>query len=185
MPTLVAASGIDQRNRAKHSRGDHALKRERKRDKRAGNGSGARAAVGLDHVAIEPHGALAESLQIGDRAQRAADHALNFERASRLASARRFARRALFGRARQHAVLAGDPAFAGAFQKRGNAVFHRGGDDHARVARFDQHAAFGVVNKIRNDFYRAQIVVRASINSQNSSLFPLLGPKQILFGRLV
>ena len=63
MPTLVAATESISGNDAQHSRGDHALQGQRQRHKRAGDGSGARAAVGLNHVAIEPHGALARAFR--------------------------------------------------------------------------------------------------------------------------
>ena len=57
------------------------------RDVAAGDRGRARAAVGLQHVAIERDGALAERLQIDDRAQRAADQALDFLRAPALLAA--------------------------------------------------------------------------------------------------
>ena len=157
MPTLVAASESISGTERKNSRGDHAFERQRQRDERAGDRSGARAAVGLDHVAIEPHGALAERFQIRHRAQRAADHPLNFERAAGLLAAARFARRAL-------SVERGSMPYSPVtqplplpFRNCGNAVFHGGGDDHARVARFDQHAAFGAGDEVRRDLHRPQV----------------------------
>ena len=92
-----------------------------------------------------------------------------------------FARRALLGGARQHSVFAGHPAFARAFQKRGHAIVHRGRDDHARVARFNQHAAFGAGNEIRSDFHRPQIFRRASICSQEKLLRSRAFYRQAIF----
>ena len=60
-------------------------------DKGAGDRGGARAAVGLDHVAVEVQGALAQRVEIDDGAQRAADQALDFLRAAGLLAARGFA----------------------------------------------------------------------------------------------
>ena len=81
-----------------------------KRDPGAGDRGRARAAIGLQHVAIERDLALAQRLQIGDGAQAAADQALDFLRAAGLLAGGRFAPRARMGRARQHAVFGGDPA---------------------------------------------------------------------------
>ena len=50
----------------------------------AGDGGGAGAAVGLDHVAIDRDLALAERLQVDRGAQAAADQALDFHRAAAL-----------------------------------------------------------------------------------------------------
>ena len=85
MPTLVAATESVSGTDLQHAGGDHALEGQREGDEGAGDGGGARAAVGLNNVAIEPDGALAKLLQVGDGAQRAADQAGNFERAAGLA----------------------------------------------------------------------------------------------------
>src|SRR5690606_33744620 len=94
----------------------------------------ARAAVGLQHVAVERDRALAERLAIDAGAQRAADQALDFHRATTLAATRGLALRALAGRARQHPVLRGDPAFALATQERGHLFLDARGAEHACVA---------------------------------------------------
>src|SRR5258705_2493998 len=72
----------------------------------------ARAAVRLNHVAIDPDGFFAKSFQIGNRAQAAADQALNLVGPAADFSARRFSADARLRRTRQHAVLSSDPAFA-------------------------------------------------------------------------
>ena len=59
MPTLVAATESNSGTERIIPAADHALERQCQRDKRARNGRSARAAVGLDHVAIEPYGSLA------------------------------------------------------------------------------------------------------------------------------
>src|ERR1051325_2453649 len=52
----------------------------RGRDVRAANRGAPRAAVGLEHVAVEPERSLAERLHVGDRAQRPADQPLDLDR---------------------------------------------------------------------------------------------------------
>ena len=53
------------------------------------------------------------------------------------------------GRARQHRVLGRHPAGAAPLHPRRNAIFDRGGAEHARVADADQHAALGVLRGSR------------------------------------
>src|SRR3546814_4572229 len=88
------------------------LKGEVQRDITPGDRGGAGAAVGLDDVAVDADLALAESGEVGDRAQRATDQSLNFLSASALLAARRLAIGARAGRAGKHAVPGGDPAGA-------------------------------------------------------------------------
>ena len=57
----------------------------------AGDGGGARAAVGLQHVAVERDLSLAHRREVDDGAQRAADQALDLLRAAGLLAARRLA----------------------------------------------------------------------------------------------
>ena len=58
------------------------LKRQAQGHEGAGDGGGAGAAVGLDDVAVENHGALAEFVHAEDGAQGAPDEALDFLAAS-------------------------------------------------------------------------------------------------------
>ena len=78
----------------------------------AGDRGGARAAVGLEHVAIERDLVLAQRLHVDHGAERAADQPLDFLRPARLLARGRLAARAGVGRARQHAVFGGHPAVA-------------------------------------------------------------------------
>ena len=118
--------------------------RESQRDLGAGDRRGARSAVGLQHVAVDPDRALAELRHIRHGPQRAADDALDFVRAPADAAFGRFALRALLRRARKHRVLGGHPAQAAALKPMRNALFDRRGAEHARVPDRDQRAAFGV-----------------------------------------
>ena len=101
-------------SRCSARRFEQRIDRVGERDEAAGDRRGARAAVGLQHVAVDRDRALAERLQVDHRAQRAADQALDLLRAAGLLAARRLARRARMGGARQHAVFGRDPALAAA-----------------------------------------------------------------------
>ena len=74
------------------------------------------------------------ALAVDAGAQRAADQALDLQRAPALLAARGLAVVAGVGGARQHAVLGGDPAFALAAQEAGHLVVDAGGAQHAGVA---------------------------------------------------
>src|SRR5712691_2554380 len=113
-------------------------------DKSSRDARGAGAPVCLDHVAVDLHGALAELLEVGHRAQGTADQALNFLRAPGLLPARRFAFDTGVSRARQHAVLRGHPALAATPEKSRHALLDARGADHAGVAERDQHRALRV-----------------------------------------
>ena len=96
----------------------------------AGDGGGAGAAVGLDDVAVDPEGALAEGLHVDDRPQRAADEALDLVGAAGGRPPRPASRwRAGDGGAGQHAVLGGDPALALALQEGGHPLLDAHGAD--------------------------------------------------------
>src|SRR5580658_5556467 len=71
-----------------HAAGLHPGEAVVERDPGAGDRGGAGAAVGLDHVAVDGDLALAERLEIDDRAQAAADQPLDFDRASALLAGR-------------------------------------------------------------------------------------------------
>ena len=60
---------------------DEPRARQRERDVAAGDRRAARAAVGLEHVAVDVDRALAERLEVDDAAQRAADQPLDLDRA--------------------------------------------------------------------------------------------------------
>ncbi len=80
-------------------------------DERAVDGRGARAAVGFEHVAVDPERALAELVEIDDGPQAAADQPLDLDAAA-VDLAALVARLAGVGGAGQHAVLGGEPALA-------------------------------------------------------------------------
>src|SRR5690606_31566327 len=99
---------------------------------------------GLEDVAVQGDGALAEPGAVDAGAQGAADQALDLERAAALLAAGGLAVAAGVGGARQHAVFGGHPAFALAAQESRYALFHARGAQHPGVAEADQYRAFGV-----------------------------------------
>ena len=60
--------------------------------------------------------------------------------------------------ARQHGILGGHPALAGAAQEAGHGIFDGRGAQHPGVAGFDQHGAFRGEQIVRRDFQRAELV---------------------------
>ena len=124
----------------------------------AGDRRGARAAVGLQHVAVDGDLPLAERLQVDDGAQRAADQALDLQRAPALVPERRLAAHALVRGARQHAVFGGDPALAAAAQPAGTWSARLAVHMHVRVAEADQAGALGVLGDAAVEGDRAQFV---------------------------
>jgi hypothetical protein len=127
----MAATGPVMGTGGQLARGQQLVHRVLRRDERAGDGGGARAAVGLQHVAVQVDGALAQLLEVEHRTHGAADQALDFLGAAALLAARGFAVAAGVGGARQHAVFGRDPAFAAALFVAGHFFFHRRGAQHA------------------------------------------------------
>ena len=122
---------------------DHA-ERRRERHPAAGDGCGARAAVGFEHVAVERDRALAECLEVDRSAQGTADQALDLARAAAQRAVAAVARFAPLGiGARMHLVLGRDPAFATPGQKIRHAIIERRGAQDDRATRTVQHRAFG------------------------------------------
>ena len=117
----------------------------------AGDRRAARSAIGLQHVAIDAQRPLAQRGTIDDGAKTAADQALNFLRAPRLLAFGRFTPGSRVRRARQHAVLGRDPAFAAALEKSRHALFDACRAKHPRIALRDQHRALGVLRESARD----------------------------------
>src|SRR5690349_5431307 len=160
---------INQRRTLQHAGGNHAFERQCQRDECTSDRCRARSPIRLNHIAIEPHGALAERFLIRHGAQRSPDQPLNLLRAPGLLPACSFARGAFFRGARQHAVFTGDPSLSATLQESRNSIVNRRGADYTRVAEFDQHTAFRRGDKIRRDLQRPYLIRAASIYSQFSS----------------
>mmetsp|Transcript_5444 Transcript_5444/g.20871 ORF Transcript_5444/g.20871 Transcript_5444/m.20871 type:complete len:301 (-) Transcript_5444:5105-6007(-) len=128
------------------------------RDEGAGDCRRAGAAVGLQHVAVQRDGALAEQGEVEHRAQRTADQALDLLRAAALLALGRFTVTAGVGGPRQHAVLGRHPALARAALVRRHALLDRGGAKHPCRAELDQHRALGMHGEATGDAHRSQLV---------------------------
>src|SRR5271169_1349491 len=112
------------------------------RDEGAGDRGGARAAVGLDHVAIDPDGALAQAGEVGHGPQAAPDQALDFVRAPAGAALCDFPRRAGQGGAGKHAVFARDPSLARVAHELRDGFLNRSGANDTRIAYLNQNRTF-------------------------------------------
>ena len=110
----------------------------------AGDRGGARAAIGLDHVAVDRDLPLAELLQVDHGAQAAADQPLDFDRAATLLAGRCLAAGTLRRRPWQHPIFGRDPASRLPFEPGRQLVFQGGGHQHMGVAEFHETRAFGV-----------------------------------------
>src|SRR5690606_11879246 len=107
----------------------------------AGDGGGTGAAVGLQDVAVDGDGVLAQCGQIDAGAQRAADEATDLVGAATDLAAHRFTLGTFVGGGRQHRVLGGQPAQAGTAPPGGDALGDAGGAHDAGVAELDEHRA--------------------------------------------
>src|SRR3954447_21250999 len=145
------------------------IERAAGRDVRARDRGAARAAVGLQDVAVEVHGALAERLEVDDAAKRAPDEALDLDGAAALLAAGGFAVGALAGRRRQERVLGGHPAAAGAVEPARHAVLHGCSAEHLRLALRPEHYAVRLLQERRVRVDRAQLVGPPSVVSRHAT----------------
>src|SRR5690606_411314 len=128
----------------------------------AGDRGGAGAAIGLQHVAVQGDGALAQGVAVHAGAQAAPDQALDFQGAPALLAARGLAVVAGVGGARKHAVFGGDPAGALAAQEARHAVLDAGRAQHPGFAKGDQDRTLGVAGIAALDAHFAHLAGRAA-----------------------
>jgi hypothetical protein len=138
-------------------------------DEGAGDARRARAAIGLDDVAVELHGALPERGEVHDGSQTATDEALDFLRAAGLLAAGGFPVAACVGRAGQHAVLCRDPALALAPQERRDLLLDAGGAENSGVTELHEDGALGVARVVTVDAHGAQFVCGTAAWSHRSA----------------
>ena len=156
-----------------------------KRNEPPANRRGARAAVGLENVAVNRDSAFAERGQIDHRTQRAADEALDFHGAPLLFATRGFAHGALVRGARQHAVFRRDPALVFAAQERRHFFFHAGGAKDVGVAAADERRAFGVFIDTAFDADGAKLVGAAVTGAHDDSFSNVARARIIAAARCV
>ena len=123
-------------------------------DARAGDRRGARAAVGLQHVAVHLDREFAELEVVEHRAKTPSNESLNLLRAA--ADLRALARGARVRRAREHRVLRRHPPLALAALPSRYAILDARRAQHARVAARDQTGALGVRRRVAHHLQRAE-----------------------------
>ena len=136
--------------------------RQRQRDVAAGDRCRARAAVGLQDVAVDRDGVLAERV--------ASTTARKLRPISRwISSVRPLCGRARpragerrVRRARQHAVLGRHPALRLALQEWRHLGFDRRRAQHARIAELGEHRSFGMAREVRRQLHVAHFVAAPS-----------------------
>src|SRR5579884_702404 len=122
------------------------------RDRRA-----ARAAVRLEHVAVEPQRALAERLEVAGGAQGAADEPLDLDRPPLLSARACLAGGALARRGWKQRVLGRHPADAATGEPARHAVLDRGGAEDDRLPLPPQRAAVRLLQEVRLNVERSQL----------------------------
>src|SRR5262249_28646173 len=134
--------------------------------KSPGNAERAGAAIGFEDVAIDRNSPFAEGVQIDDRAEAAADQALNFGGAA-VEFAFPFAPFARAGAAGEHVVFGRDPAAAFALHPVGHFFFDAGRAEDGRAAGLNPDAAGRGPRVATFDFDRAKFVAAATIGARH------------------
>jgi hypothetical protein len=145
MPTDTAATEPASARESPNRRA-RAAPRRTHRDRGA-----ARAAVGLEHVAVEPDRALAELLEVDDAAERAADQPLDLDGAPALLAARRLALHTLAGRSGQQRVLRGHPAATAPLEPARDLLLDHRGAEHLRLPLRPQHRPVRLLEEVELD----------------------------------
>ena len=132
-----------------------------------GDGGRASAAVGLEDVAIDPNGALAEGFEVDDGPEGAADEALDLGGTAVEFAPGDVPGFAVEGRVGEHGILCGDPATFDflVFHPAGDVIFDGRGADDAGVAKGNEDRPTGVGGDVGEKGNRAKLVRRASVRS--------------------
>src|SRR5450830_365622 len=128
----------------------------------AGDGRGAGAAVGLDHIAVDIQGHIAQLGHVQRGTQRTADQALDLQGPAALLAAAGLTLVTLAGGARQHAVLGGQPTLALALEETRYAVLDTDRADHFGITKLDQYGSLGVFGVVAGDADRAKLIGSAT-----------------------
>ena len=141
------------------------------RDPGAGDRRAARAAVGLQHVAVDADRALAERRR-GSRPRASSGRSAAGSRACGPTACRRPPRAASRVCVERGSIpySAVSQPFPRALQERRHALLDARGAQHARVAGAHQHRAFGVARPAALEHERSQLVGSALVRSHRGSL---------------
>jgi hypothetical protein len=126
------------------------------RDVSAGHSRGPGAAVGLEHVAVDDDGVLAQRLVVHAGPQRPPDQPGYLLSAAAQAALDRLAVTAGVGRPGQHGVLGGHPAEPAASPPARHVLGDARRAQHAGTAEFHQHRSLGVVEPAPGELHRPQ-----------------------------
>jgi hypothetical protein len=132
-----------------------------------GDRGGAGAAIGLEDIAVDTEGALAELGQIHDGTKAAANETLDLDAAPIRATAGAVALFAVERGVGQHGVLGGEPAARHILHLHpaGNLILDGGRANNAGIAKGDEHGGVGVRGDVENEFDRTELVGTAAINA--------------------
>src|SRR6185312_552056 len=133
-------------------------------DEGAVDGGGARAAVGFQHVAIDPQGPFAELAEIDGGPQAPADQPLNLHRAA-VDLAALVAGLAGVGGTGQHAVLGGEPAGAAAGEEIRHLRLHAASAQYRGAPGLHEHGARRAARILPLERARPQLVRVAMIGT--------------------
>src|SRR5690625_900579 len=133
------------------------------RHERSSDRRSARATIGLQHVAVEHNGVLAQGREVDNRAQCPANESGNFVGAAPNFPPHGFPTGTRVGRARQHCVLGRDPAQARSFAPPWYALGDGGLTQHLSAAERNQDASLAHVEIVAFNFYVTHLVRTASI----------------------
>ena len=135
------------------------------RDVAAGHRGGAGAPVGLQHVAVDDDGVLAERLVVDAGPERAADQPGYLLGPAAQAALDRLAVTAGVGRPRQHRVLGGNPAEPAAAPPARHILGDARRAQHPGPAELDQHRSLRVVKPAPGHLHRPQFGDGSSVGS--------------------
>src|SRR5262249_13316995 len=130
----------------------------------------ARAAIGLDDVTINPHGALTQNLEIHHGSQRTANQPLDLMGASTDAAACHFSGGPCAGGAWQHGVFGSQPPLSGATPKWRHPLLNTRCTNDLCIPDLDEDRPFGMLIKVARDQDRPQLIGLPPISSHTPLL---------------
>src|SRR5471030_825852 len=128
----------------------------------AGDGCGAGAAIGLDNIAIDVQGDIAQFRHVQRCAQGTTNQTLDLQSTAALLATARFTLVTLAGGARQHAVFGGQPALALPLEETRHAIFDADRADDLGITELDQYRSLGVFGVVAGNADRAELIGNAT-----------------------
>ena len=119
----------------------------------------------MEDIAVDLDRVLAKQREVDHCPQAATDEALDLLGAAGLLPSRGLTLHARTGRARQHAVLRGEPALPLALEERRHLGLDTRSAYYARVATLDKHGALGVAREPAGDPQGPQFIGGTSVST--------------------